>query len=334
MSLELNDIILHSLVMGDEGQLICHTREQELPITNNVVGLVEELQTSYQSKAGKGFGYFTKDEEKATAFPEQLTQYLAGDLSFVEMSKSSAHLLANEISKYDFAEEGVFLLAKYSWVASDYLLLILLANKETVSVTDELDVSPSRHLDLSKAQLAARIDITQWQQDPDSNRYISYIKGRVGRKVADFFLDFMGCEPGLDAKVQNQGLMQAVDEYCQQQALPPEEKQEYRETVFNHCSEQLSQGEDVAIKTLSEALPSNAEGSFYDFVSEDYQLEDSFPVDRSTIRKLTKYVGSGGGLSISFDQKHLGERVMYDPETDTLTIQGTPPNLREQLKGS
>lgn len=334
MSLELNDIILHSLVMGDEGQLICHTRDQELPITNNVVNLVEELQTSYQSKAGKGFGFFTQDEEKATAFPTQLEQYLAGDLSFVDMSQSSAHLLANEISKYDFAEEGVFLLAKYTWVASDYLLLILLANKETVSVTDELDVSPSRHLDLSKAQLAARIDITQWQQDPDSNRYISYIKGRVGRKVADFFLDFMGCEPGLDAKVQNQGLMQAVDEYCQQQALPAEEKQEYRETVFNHCSEQLSQGEDVAIKTLSEALPSSAEGSFYDFVSEDYQLEDSFPVDRSTIRKLTKYVGSGGGLSISFDQKHLGERVMYDPDTDTLTIKGTPPNLREQLKRS
>ncbi len=74
------------------------------------------------------------------------------------------------------------------------------------------------------------------------------------------------------------------------------------------------------------------EGSFYDFVSEDYQLESSFPADRSVVRKLTKYVGQGGGVSISFDQKHLGERIQYDPDSDTLTIQGIPPNLREQLK--
>ncbi|MBF4344262.1 nucleoid-associated protein YejK, partial [Vibrio anguillarum] len=62
-----------------------------------------------------------------------------------------------------------------------------------------------------------------------------------------------------------------------------------------------------------------------------YELHDSFPVDLGTIRKLTKFVGAGGGLNITFDAILLGERVFYDPETDTLTIKGTPPNLRDQL---
>jgi nucleoid-associated protein len=62
-----------------------------------------------------------------------------------------------------------------------------------------------------------------------------------------------------------------------------------------------------------------------------YELEESFPADRTTVRKLAKYVGAGGGLSINFDSMLLGERVFYDPETDTLTIKGTPPNLRDQL---
>ncbi|MCE0557954.1 MULTISPECIES: nucleoid-associated protein YejK [unclassified Motilimonas] len=333
MSLELNNIILHSLVMGNEGQLVCRTRDQELPINNSVNHLVEELQSSYQSKAGKGFGFFSNDEEHNGEFSRLLQQVVSDETSFVEFSQSAAHLLANEVSKYEFAEEGVLLLAKYTWVASDYLLLVMLANKDTVMVTDELDISSSRHLDLSKAQLAARIDLTQWQREPESNRYISYVKGRVGRKVADFFLDFMGCQPGLDAKQQNVGLMKAVDEFCQTQALPAAETKEYRETVFNYCAEQLSQGEEVELKTLAEVLPEQQnEASFYDFVSQDYELEERFPVDRSTIRKLTKYVGSGGGLSISFDQKHLGERVHYDEQTDTLTITGLPPNLREQLK--
>ncbi len=104
--------------------------------------------------------------------------------------------------------------------------------------------------------------------------------------------------------------------------------------AYQYCNEQLKQGDDIDLSTLSEQLQEapKLEGSFYDFVSEDYQLETTFPADRSVVRKLTKYVGQGGGISISFDQKHLGERIHYDPDTDTLTIQGIPPNLREQLK--
>ncbi len=28
----------------------------------------------------------------------------------------------------------------------------------------------------------------------------------------------------------------------------------------------------------------------------------------------------------------MGERIFWDPVTDTLTIRGTPPNLRDQLQ--
>ena len=34
---------------------------------------------------------------------------------------------------------------------------------------------------------------------------------------------------------------------------------------------------------------------------------------------------------MSFDAKLLGDRVHYDPSTDTLTIKGVPPNLKDQL---
>ena len=33
-----------------------------------------------------------------------------------------------------------------------------------------------------------------------------------------------------------------------------------------------------------------------------------------------------------YDAMLLGERVFWDPATDTLTIKGTPPNLRDQLQ--
>ena len=38
------------------------------------------------------------------------------------------------------------------------------------------------------------------------------------------------------------------------------------------------------------------------------------------------------GVSISFEQKHLGERIRYDMDKDLLIIQGVPPNLKDQLQ--
>ncbi|WP_435237417.1 nucleoid-associated protein YejK [Psychromonas sp. PT13] len=334
MNISASNIILHSLDYNSEGVLQCKMREGELPISPSIEQFLSDLHRNYQSKTNKAFAYFTKEGEKSPIFKNALKEEMAGDLDFVSFSQQAAKCLVDELQKHDFAEQGVLLVSKYTWTASDYLLIALLQNNQSLSVNDNLELQVSQHIETSKIQLVARIDLSRFDREPESNRYISFIKGRVGRKVADFFLDFMGAEEGFDAKVQNQVLMKAVDEFCEDQALPVAKKQEVREVAFEYCKDQLKQGDDIDLSTLSEQLQDapKLEGSFYDFVSEDYQLENNFPADRSVVRKLTKYVGSGGGVSISFDQKHLGERIQYDPDSDTLTIQGIPPNLREQLK--
>lgn len=334
MNISASNLILHSLTYSSEGVLQCKMREGELPISASIEEFLTKLHRTYQSKTNKAFASFAEDDSKPNLFKEALDQEMAQKLDFVSFSQQAASCLVAELQKHDFAEEGVLLISKYSWTASDYLLIALLQNNQSISVNDNLELQASQHIETSKIQLVARIDLTLLARDPQSNRYISFIKGRVGRKVSDFFLEFMGAQEGFDAKAQNQGLMKAVDEFCEKQALPVEKKQEVREVAFEYCKEQLKQGDDIELSVLSEQLQDSPklEGSFYDFVSEDYQLENSFPADRSVVRKLTKYVGQGGGVSISFDQKHLGERIQYDADSDTLTIQGVPPNLREQLK--
>jgi len=334
MNISANNIILHSIEYNSEGVLQCKLREGELPISPSIGQFLSDLHRTYQSKANKAFAAFTDKSGKSPIFKEALLQESAGELDFVGFSQKAAQCLVEELQKHDFAEQGVLLVSKYSWTASDYLLIGLLQNNESLSVNDNLELQVSQHIETSKIQLVARIDLTLLSRDPESNRYISFIKGRVGRKVADFFLDFMGAEEGFDAKVQNEVLMKAVDEFCEEQALPVVKKQEVREVAFQYCKDQIKEGDDINLSTLSEQFQETPklEGSFYDFVSEDYELEKSFPADRSVMRKLTKYVGQGGGVSISFDQKHLGERIHYDADSDTLTIQGVPPNLREQLK--
>ncbi|STI84973.1 nucleoid-associated protein [Escherichia coli] len=106
-----------------------------------------------------------------------------------------------------------------------------------------------------------------------------------------------------------------------------------RQQVYSYCNEQLQAGEEIELESLSKELAGVSEVSFTEFAAEKgYELKRASRQTVATLRQLTKFAGSGGGLTINFDAMLLGERIFWDPATDTLTIKGTPPNLRDQLQ--
>lgn len=330
MSITLSNIILHQLKKDEQENLTVHSRNQMLNHSLAIEAFVEELDRTYAAKPGKGFGQFSESSEVA----HLLRECRQSRIDFLEFSSASAEKLREELTRYPFADEGVLVFAEYRSFATEYLFIGLLESKHSMQVTDDLEISGTDYLDVAKMDIAARIDLSTWESDPHSNRYLTFIKGRVGRKVADFFLDFMQADVGLDTKQQNMILMQAVEDFCTESLPEKEDKEQYRKQVSEYCHSQLKSGEEIVVQSMASDLPKSAAGKdFYQFATEQgYQLEESFPVDRTAVRKLTKFVGSGGGLSINFDSLLMGERIFYDQETDTLTIKGTPPNLREQLK--
>ncbi|PWI35034.1 nucleoid-associated protein YejK [Vibrio albus] len=329
MGLTLSNVILHQLTKNDQDELTVNYRSAALPHNISTENLVAELHRVFNAKAGKGFGSFQSDSD----FKNWLQDLRRGEQNFYDFSQNCAERLKTELAKYPFADDGTLVLAEYQSLATDYLFIALLPSNESLKVTEGLDISATDYLDISKMDIAARIDLSVYGSEPESNRYLAYIKGRVGRKVADFFIDFLQAEVGMDTKQQNLVLVQAVEDFCSDSKLDKEETNQYRKQVFDYCNEQLKSNDEVEVSELSAELPSSEDGSsFLDYTKErGYELEESFPADRTTVRKLAKYVGAGGGLSINFDSMLLGERVFYDPETDTLTIKGTPPNLRDQL---
>jgi len=332
MSLDLFNVILHQLSKNEADELIVHYRTQALENNDSTCNLVAELHRVFNAKLAKGFGVFNSDSEMKL----WLQQLKNNELDFYTFSQNSAKKLKDELSNYPFADEGILVMADYQSLATHYLFIGLLPNSRSLKVTEGLDISATDYLDINHMDIAARIDLSMYESEPESNRYLSFVKGRVGRKVADFFLDFLQADVGLDTKQQNLVLMQAVDDFCTDSKLEKEDARDYKKHVYEYCNEQIKSGDEVYIKELSGELPTDTDhSSFYDFTQENgYELEESFPGDRSTVKKLTKYVGAGGGLNISFDSVLLGERIIYDPETDVLTIKGTPPNLKHQLTKS
>lgn len=328
MALDIEQIILHQLIKRDEQNLEVVLRDAPLTSNQAVESMMTELHRVYSGKS-KAFGLFNDD----SAFARSLHEYRQGQQTFLDFTRNGTESLRTELAKYPFAEGGIVVFSQYRYLTSEYLLVAVLNSCDSMLVDDRLDVSVTHYLDIERADIVARVDLTEWETNPESTRYLTFLRGRVGRKVSDFFMDFLAASEGLDTKAQNRGLLQAVDDYCAEAQLDKNERQSYRQQVYSYCNGQLQAGEEIAITELSEELAPIGDKDFQQFTTENgYQLEEHFPADRSTLRQLTKFSGSGGGVTISFDALLLGERIFWDPATDTLTIKGIPPNLRDQLQ--
>ena len=333
MSITVKQIILHQLVKSNEEaenspQLTAVLREQLLAITPEVEQMMLQLHQGYQNKA-KGYGIF----QESSIFAQSLNRLLENELDFLPFSHESTHLLINELSKYNFADNGTLVLCQYNFLATDYLFIALLDSRISMLVNEQLEIQRTEYLDITQFDIAARINLTDLQLNANSNRYLTFIKGRVGRKIADFFMDFLGAEEGLNPQVQNQCLLQAVDDYCVQGELNREQTQAVKKQVFEYCKGQLNSGEEIELAELSNELPTLNQQPFMAFTQEqNYGLEENIPPVRTALKSLTKFSGSGKGVTISFDAELIDQRIIWDETADTLTIKGLPPNLRDQLQ--
>lgn len=343
MELQVSDSIIHQFYRSQSGQQdAIGLRLASAPhaATEQFVRLLTELTEVYDAKPAKGYASFVGDEEDGEAgeFPKLLEQWHQQQMNFLDFSQAAARLLHQQLEKYGILDDGFLVFAHYQHMVNEYLTVGFLPSKEGVTISAELAVDKSSQLDISRVQLAARIDLSEWQQDPLGRSYISFIKGRAGRKISDFFLDFLGCAERVNAKAQTQQLVDTVQAYASHETLPNESAVALRKQVYDYCDEQWQQGEQVKVQDLSEQLRAAvpAATTFADFNQQQPEgpkrLSEEFPTDKTTLRRLVKFQGQGGGLSVAFDQSMLGERVKYDPQTDTVTIVGTPPNLRDQLR--
>ena len=331
MSITVNQIVLHQLVKHAENETTTMEsvlRDKLLTITPEVEQMMLQLHQGYQNK-GKAFGVFQEN----SIFAQELNRLLENEINFLNFSQQSTKLLAQELGKYNFADSGTLILCQYNFLATDYLFIALLDSRISMLVDENLEIRRTEYLDITQFDIAARINLTDLQVNANSNRYLTFIKGRVGRKISDFFMDFLGAEEGLNPQVQNQCLLQAVSDYCEQGELNKEQTQAVKKQVFEYCKGQLASGDEIALTELSANLPTLNERPFVTFTEEqDYGLEETIPPVRSALKTLTKFSGSGKGVTLSFNADLLNNRIEWDPLTDTLTIKGIPPNLKDQLQ--
>ncbi len=296
--------IVHLIDKKPDGQpATLHARDATLTDSQAIENLLADLNDSYNAKPNKAWGLF-HEESGAYPFSGWLSAYLEGEQDFVAFSRQAVEHLKSLMESSNLSTGGHVLFAQYQQGMTDYLTIALL-----------------------------RINLSEWRNNKQSRQYISFIRGKGGKKVSDYFRDFIGCQEGVDAKGETRTLLKAFSDYVESEDLPEEAAKEKTDTLVDYASSQAKRGEPMALDALSELMDDQAPRAFYDYIrNKDYGLAPEIPADKRTLNQFRRFTGRAEGLSISFEAHLLGSRIEYDEGQDLLIIREVPSQLKDQLK--
>ena len=303
MSALIHHFVVHRLIVNEEEKIQAVPRDKCLTVTPQIEHLAHQINHSFNTKPGKGVGHFAQagdneesdsSDQESAQFAEALSGFMqaqkqgADDLEprFHQFSVDATHRLIDSLANAGSVETGFLIFCQYEYLATQYLMIALLNTRAHVEVDKSLELYEREHLDLAKMQLAVRIDLTQLDTQPEQQRYISFIKGRMGRKVSDFFMDFIGCEELVDVKQQNKQLISSVDAYLAGENLDRQEQEQHREEVKSYFKEKIDAGESLSVAELANRLPSSEDASdnFSTFTqSLDVPLEKEIQPDPAAV---------------------------------------------------
>lgn len=325
--------IVHLIEKKPDGNpAVLHARDSELGESQAIDNMLADLNDSYNAKQGKAWGFF-QEESGAFPFVGWLQEYQAGSQTFTAFSRQAVEHLQKLMDESNLSTGGHVLFAHYQQGMTDYLAIALLHHSEGVAVNASLDVTPAKHLDLGQLHLAARINLSEWQNNKQSKQYISFIKGKNGKKVSDYFRDFIGCQEGVDSPSETRTLLKAFSDFVESEDLPEEQARAKTDVLVDYATSQAKMGEPMTLQELSGLIDEDRPKAFYDHIrNKDYGLSPEIPADKRTLSQFRRFTGRAEGLSISFEAHLLGSNIDYNEEQGILTIRNLPTQLRDQLK--
>lgn len=142
--------IVHLIDKKPDGTpAVLHARDSELAESQAIENMLADLNESYNAKQGKAWGLF-HPESGAHPFSGWLKEYVDEGTDFTAFSRVAVEHLQKLMEESNLSVGGHVLFAHYQQGMTEYLAIALLHHSEGVAVNEELDVTPSRHLDLGQ----------------------------------------------------------------------------------------------------------------------------------------------------------------------------------------
>ncbi|KAF5043181.1 Nucleoid-associated protein YejK [anaerobic digester metagenome] len=306
--------------------------KKTIPVTNKEKKFIGSLNISYSNKSGPIYGIFGTEDQN---FQKELSAY-EKNRDFLSFSIKATEVYKTEISKSAPATGAFLIFALFNNTDNkkDYLFVLTINNKEGYFVTDDLLLQDIQNLDLSKLDVASRINLTDWRShnlgDKNIKTYLSFVRGN--KEISNYFMNFIGCEDKNSGTESTKRLNLALDDYLESKYTTREERINKKNEVYDYCNKCHKEKKPINLSAVSALIDNENPELFKEFASnEDYGVSEVFSGDPQYLKriKFTRYKDKL--ITIEFDNNLFNKSVIYDKQNRELIFKDLPQELINEL---
>ena len=303
-------------------------RQDELATEGRSEVLLGKLKSSFLARISREHGSFTTEGEPAL-LTRELEAFLAKEHSFNQLSSAFMEALGHLADEKKFELDAHVLFFVEKSFDHHMFYLFVARQSESLTISDELDITPSYAIDTGPSLFGIKVDLAEWKERKDY-AYLSLLPPRGNQALSDSFYALTGFNNGINKEEATLAFLEGVEAFARH--MPQEKVDDYRSQVVEYCMEQEEKDAPVELQGLAKSVEGINPDEFVRIVSDHApQGEQELMIDRRSLRRYVKFAGREKDLAISFNSYQLNKRVQYDADTDTLSINGLPKALRNQL---
>ncbi|ARU55944.1 MAG: nucleoid-associated protein [Pseudomonadales bacterium] len=324
-----NALITKLTRTSEDGEIETQIREDNLPVDAELDLLFSQYKRLFNAKAGKKFGAFETDYSEYP-FSRWLDEYTNEKISFASLyNQLTQHFLS--ILKEIPTEVYGFLLAIHETVEQGQrFYLFFLDTDYGPTITPNLSLDQTEYLSLNRLDLAIKIELDEWRNEPEKNNYIVSFISRNLSKLGDSLIQATGFRNALDIEQDTATFLDAIERFTQ--ASDQKEASAIRQKAYNFCVEQHKQGEPVRVEQLSQEIDESNPERFEKFAEENLpEIKKELRPDHRKAKRLVRFSGKGNGINLSFSSDLIQNSIVFDSDSNTLTIKEIPKSLKQQL---
>ncbi|WP_179957643.1 nucleoid-associated protein [Exilibacterium tricleocarpae] len=303
-------------------------RPDAYPISPQQEELVRRLKQAYIGKAGKFYGCFSGDMA-ASPLPRWLDEWAHERLGFASFSAKVMQQLQSVLDDSEVALDAHLLFFVEQLLDGDTFYLFVVDQCEGLYIDSNLDMNDVQFLDATQILFGAKVNLTAWRSG-EKNNYLSVLRSRGDKALTELCWQLVGFSDQVDTAAETTAFLDIVAEYAAE--LPEPQARACRQSVVDYCLEQDKGGEPVSVAKLSEHIDASQPEHFSRFVAHRQpQPKPELIPDRGQLRQFVRLSGRNEQLSVSFSSNCLGETVVYDQQSDSITITDIPSSLKLRL---
>ncbi len=304
--------------------------EKAATITADHEALFSQLKKLFQFRAGKFFGHFSEDYSNAP-FQTWLREQQDQKIAFEKLATLFAQQFKELVDKTSELFDAYITLVKEDRADGPRIYIFMLETSSGLLLDKQISLDTVDYLNTSKLDMALRIELSDWLNTDENTPYLSMIRGRNKAKIGEAFTQSIGFQSSIDTAKETETLMAVLAGYTKQNE--PKEAAQIRQKAYDFCVEQQQLGEAVPLNELSGYLDENEPTRFAQYAEQQGEVEvrKELRPDTRKLKHLVRISGKGNGLSLSFSSDLIQQTILFDEQSDTLTITSIPKSLKKQI---